>query len=70
MKQAVASGAQRFEFLGAAEPWKLEWTEECHERILVRSYAPTVLGTADRAAQTAYLRYGRPLAKRALAHVR
>ena len=70
MKQAVASGAQRFEFLGAAEPWKLEWTEECHERILVRSYAPTVLGTADRAAQTAYLRYGRPLAKRALARVR
>jgi CelD/BcsL family acetyltransferase involved in cellulose biosynthesis len=70
MEQAVASGAQRFEFLGAAEPWKLEWTEECHERILVRSYAPTVLGTADRAAQTAYLRYGRPLAKRALARVR
>jgi CelD/BcsL family acetyltransferase involved in cellulose biosynthesis len=70
MEQAVASGAQRFEFLGAAEPWKLEWTEECHERFLVRSYAPTMLGTADRAAQTAYLRYGRPLAKRALARVR
>jgi CelD/BcsL family acetyltransferase involved in cellulose biosynthesis len=70
MAEAVASGAQRFEFLGAAEPWKLEWTGECHERVLVRSYAPTVLGTADRAAQTAYLRYGRPLAKRALARVR
>jgi CelD/BcsL family acetyltransferase involved in cellulose biosynthesis len=70
MEQAVASGAQRFEFLGATEPWKLEWTEHCHERTLVRSYAPTVLGAADRAAQTAYLRYGRPLAKRALAHVR
>jgi CelD/BcsL family acetyltransferase involved in cellulose biosynthesis len=70
MEQAVASGAQRFEFLGAAEPWKLEWTQECHERILVRSYAPTVLGVADRAAQTAYLRYGRPIAKRALARVR
>ena len=70
MARAVATGAQRFEFLGAAEPWKLEWTGECHERVLVRSYAPTVLGTADRAAQTAYLRYGRPLAKRALARVR
>lgn len=70
MARAVASGAQRFELLGAAEPWKLEWTSRCHERILVRSYAPTVLGVADRAAQTAYLRYGRPLAKRALARVR
>ena len=70
MARAVASGAQRFEFLGAAEPWKLEWTRACHERVVVRSYAPTVLGTADRAAQTAYLRYGRPLAKRALARVR
>ena len=70
MARAVADGAQRFEFLGAAEPWKLEWTGECHERILVRSYAPTIRGTADRAAQTAYLRYGRPLAKRALARVR
>lgn len=70
MEEAVESGAQRFEFLGAEEPWKLEWTQECHERILVRSYAPTVLGVADRAAQTAYLRYGRPFAKRALARVR
>lgn len=70
MARAVASGAQRFELLGAAEPWKLEWTCHCHERILVRSYAPTVLGAADHAAQAAYLRYGRPLAKRALARVR
>ena len=67
---ASESGAQRFEFLGATEPWKLEWTHHFHERILVRSYAPTVLGVADHAAQTAYLRYGRPLAKRALARVR
>jgi CelD/BcsL family acetyltransferase involved in cellulose biosynthesis len=70
MARAVASGVQRFEFLGAAEPWKLEWTPYCHERILLRSYAPTVLGVADRAAQTAYFRYARPLAKRALTPVR
>lgn len=70
MARAAASGAQRFELLGAAEPWKLEWTDRCHERILVRTYAPTVLGVADRATQTAFLRYGRPLAKRALARVR
>ncbi len=67
---ATESGAQRFEFLGAAEPWKLEWTRRMHERVLVRTYAPTVLGTADRATQTAYLRYGKPLAKRALTRVR
>jgi hypothetical protein len=41
-----------------------------HERVLVRTYAPTVLGTADRATQTAYLRYGKPLAKRALTRMR
>ena len=70
MGQAVASGLQRFELLGATEPWKLEWTRDCHERILLRSYAPTVLGIADHAAQTAYFRYGHPIAKRALARVR
>jgi CelD/BcsL family acetyltransferase involved in cellulose biosynthesis len=70
MARAVASGARRFELLGAAEPWKLEWTSQCHERILVRSYARTVVGLADCATQTAYLRYGRPLAKRALSRVR
>jgi len=67
---AAASGARRFEFLGGEEPWKLEWTSECHERLLVRTFARTPLGTADRAAQAAYLRYGRPLAKRALARMR
>jgi CelD/BcsL family acetyltransferase involved in cellulose biosynthesis len=70
MARAAASGVQRFELLGAAEPWKLQWTRECHERILLRSYAPTVLGVADHAAQSAYFRYGQPLAKRALARVR
>jgi CelD/BcsL family acetyltransferase involved in cellulose biosynthesis len=70
MAEAVASGARRFELLGAVEPWKLEWTRDVRERILLRSYAPTVLGVADHAAQTVYLRYGRPLAKRALTRVR
>jgi CelD/BcsL family acetyltransferase involved in cellulose biosynthesis len=68
--RAAGEGAQRFEFLGAAETWKLEWTDRCHERLLVRIYAPTPLGNAERAAETVYLRYGKPLAKRALARVR
>ena len=68
--RAAADGLERFEFLGAAEPWKLEWTDAIHERLLVRTFAPTPLGTAERAAQTAYLRYGKPLARRALARLR
>jgi CelD/BcsL family acetyltransferase involved in cellulose biosynthesis len=70
MARAAASGLQRFELLGATEPWKLQWTRHCHERVLLRSYAPTVLGIADHAAQSAYFRYGHPIAKRALARVR
>jgi CelD/BcsL family acetyltransferase involved in cellulose biosynthesis len=70
LAHAAAEGAARFEFLGADEPWKLEWTRECHERLLVRIYAPTLLGDAELAAETAYLRYGKPLARRALARVR
>jgi CelD/BcsL family acetyltransferase involved in cellulose biosynthesis len=68
--QSAAEGAERFEFLGTDEPWKLEWTRECHERLLVRTYAPTILGDAERVAETVYLRYGKPLARRALARVR
>jgi CelD/BcsL family acetyltransferase involved in cellulose biosynthesis len=70
MARSAAEGAERFEFLGAAESWKLEWTDRCHERLLVRTYAPTALGNAECAAETAYLRFGKPLARRALARVR
>jgi CelD/BcsL family acetyltransferase involved in cellulose biosynthesis len=70
LAQSAAEGAARFEFLGTDEPWKLAWTRDCHERLLVRTYAPTVLGDAERAAETAYLRFGKPLARRALARVR
>lgn len=68
--RAVAEGLQRFEFLGAEEPWKLEWSPRFHERTLLRIFAPSALGTVDHAAQSAYLRYARPLAKRAVAHLR
>ena len=61
---------ERFEFLGADEQWKREWTRERHERLLVRTYAPTVLGGAGRRAEIVYLRYGKPLARRALGRLR
>jgi CelD/BcsL family acetyltransferase involved in cellulose biosynthesis len=68
--KAAAEGLERFEFLGADEPWKLEWGSRTHERLLVRAFAATPRATAERAAQTAYLRYGRPLARRALDRLR
>jgi CelD/BcsL family acetyltransferase involved in cellulose biosynthesis len=68
--RAAADGLERFEFLGAEESWKLEWTDQVHERLLVRTFAPTPRGAVERAAQAAYLHYGKPLARRALAHLR
>ncbi len=65
--RAAAAGLERFEFLGDAEPWKLEWTRECRERVRVQAFAPTPAGAAGRLAHTGYRRYARPLAKRALA---
>jgi CelD/BcsL family acetyltransferase involved in cellulose biosynthesis len=68
--RAAAAGLERFEFLGDAEPWKLEWTRDCRERVRVQAFAPTPIGTAGRLAHTGYRRYARPLAKRALARQR
>jgi CelD/BcsL family acetyltransferase involved in cellulose biosynthesis len=65
--RAAAAGLERFEFLGDAEPWKLEWTRECRVRVRVQAFAPTPIGAAGRLAHTGYRRYARPLAKRALA---
>lgn len=70
LAEAAATGGTRMELLGAEEPWKREWTGDVHERLLVRSFVQTPLGAAERAAQTAYLRYGRPLARRAVARLR
>jgi CelD/BcsL family acetyltransferase involved in cellulose biosynthesis len=68
--RAAEAGLDRFEFLGADEPWKLEWSPRFHERMLLRIFPGSALGTVDGAAQSAYLRYARPLAKRAVEHLR
>jgi CelD/BcsL family acetyltransferase involved in cellulose biosynthesis len=67
--RAIAQGLERFELLGADDAWKREWAREHGERVLVRAFAPTYLGMADRALQTTLL-YGKPLAKRTFARVR
>lgn len=60
VRRAVETGLARFEFLGSADAWKLEWTDETRERRLFQAFAPTAAGHADRALYA----YGRPLAKR------
>ena len=66
LSRAFASGVERYDFLGADEPWKLEWARATRERSLVQAFAPSVAG---RAGWTAFAR-GRPLAKRVVQAVR
>jgi CelD/BcsL family acetyltransferase involved in cellulose biosynthesis len=61
--RAFDEGLRSYEFLGADEPWKLEWTNTVRERVLFQAFAPTLRGRLERRA----FAYGRPLAKRALA---
>ncbi len=66
LERAFAAGLERYDFLGADEPWKLEWTQTTRERSLVQAFSPSVAG---RASWAAYAR-GRPLAKRVVQAVR
>ena len=66
LARAFATGLDRYEFLGADDPWKLEWTSTVQERVLIQSFSPSLPGRAE---AFAYARV-RPLLKRALAAVR
>lgn len=55
-------GLETFEFLGDAEPFKLEWTDRVRERVLVDAFPRTPIGFARRALEA----HGRPLAKKLL----
>jgi CelD/BcsL family acetyltransferase involved in cellulose biosynthesis len=64
MLSHVFSGpCSRYEFLGDAAPWKLEWTRSVRPRLIVQAFAPTAAGATDFVAHAA----GRPLARRLLA---
>jgi hypothetical protein len=63
IERAFQIGLSSYEFLGADEPWKLEWTDTVRERSLVQVFAPSLPGKADFAA----FAYVRPLVKRVLA---
>lgn len=57
---AAGRSLERFEFLGDAFPWKLEWTDTARERVLFEAFGSSPAGRSLWLAE----RYGRPLAKR------
>jgi CelD/BcsL family acetyltransferase involved in cellulose biosynthesis len=60
VSRAFGSGLERYEFLGADEPWKLEWTTSCHERMSFAAFPPSIGGAVQWAVQGR----GRDLARR------
>lgn len=60
VSRAVTSGLVRYELLGTAEAWKYRWTETSHERVALRSFAPSAAG---RLAWSSHA-HVRPLARR------
>jgi CelD/BcsL family acetyltransferase involved in cellulose biosynthesis len=60
---AFASKLSSFELLGDADPYKLDWADELHERIELQAFAGSPLGRLEGLAQT----HGRALARRAIA---
>jgi CelD/BcsL family acetyltransferase involved in cellulose biosynthesis len=65
LARAFSVGLSRYEFLGADEPWKLQWTQTTRRRTLFQAFAPTARGRVEWAA----FAWGRPAAKRLLAVV-
>lgn len=66
IERAFADGVDLYEFLGADDAWKREWTPEVLPRYRAQVFAPTVRGQLDEVVH----RYGRPVARSALAGVR
>jgi CelD/BcsL family acetyltransferase involved in cellulose biosynthesis len=62
LSRAFAVGLRSYEFLGADNAWKLDWTETTRDRDLLQAFARSPSGLVEWAAN----RYGRPVAKRVL----
>lgn len=60
--EAFQQGLERYEFLGAADPYKLIWTDRFHELARLQLFPQTPIGMIEYLAWTR----GRPLAKRVL----
>ena len=63
LARAFADGVRSYEFLGDEDAFKLEWTSQVRERLLLQAFASSPAGLVEWAA----FAYGRPLAKRVLA---
>ena len=51
LARAFSLGLETYEFLGAAEPWKLEWTTTRRERVEIAAFPRTPIGVASRAVE-------------------
>ena len=49
LERAFSEGIATYDFGGAPEPWKQKWTNAYCERQFLRMFAPTTLGSLDRA---------------------
>ena len=63
IKKCADQGLETFEYLGAAEPMKMEWTDRTRDVVSLEAFSPRPLG---RLARASYV-HGRPLAKRGAA---
>jgi len=66
IERACSQGLSCYDFLGAEDRYKLDWTNDVRERIRVQAFGRTGRGMAEFAAW----RYGRPAAKWAAAAVK
>jgi CelD/BcsL family acetyltransferase involved in cellulose biosynthesis len=65
IERSFAAGLRTYEFLGAVEPWKLEWTDTTRDRRAFQAFPPAVVGRIEQAAWA----YARPLVLRVLARM-
>lgn len=56
LEDAFAAGLRCVDFVGGADPWKLEWTSTTRDRVVLHAFAPGARGELERLALT----YGRP----------
>lgn len=64
--RAASLGLRTYEFLGQAEPTKLEWTDTCRQRVLLQAFRASPAGTLDRIVST----HGRQVARQVRAGLR
>ena len=66
LKRAFDSKLTSYEFLGSNNPWKLEWTDQLRDLMLLQAFSPSVGGRLEWAAY-AHLR---PRAKKLIAAIK